>query len=65
MAKLPINRPRGRCVSFSRAHIVLLSNTRNAGNLPVKKKAAHINLEAPGAPEVTQLERGVILYSVI
>ena len=30
----------------------------NAGNLPVKKKAAHINPEAPGAPEVTKLERG-------
>ncbi len=29
-----------------------------AGHLPVKKKAAHINPEAPGAPEITKLERG-------
>ncbi len=29
-----------------------------AGNLPVKKKAAHINPEAQGAPEVVNLERG-------
>ncbi len=36
---------------------MLLNNNRNAGNLPVKKKAAHINPEAPGAPEVTKLKR--------
>ncbi len=30
----------------------------NAGNLPVKKNAAHINPEAPGAPKVTKLVRG-------
>ncbi len=29
-----------------------------AGNLAVKKKAAHMNPEAPGAPELTKLERG-------
>ncbi len=28
-----------------------------AGHLPIKKETAHINPEAPGAPEVTKLER--------
>ena len=29
-----------------------------AGNLPVKRKATHVNAEAPGVPKVTKLERG-------
>ncbi len=31
---------------------------KNVGNLPVKKKAAHINPEALGASKVAKLERG-------
>ena len=38
-----------------------------AGNLSVKTQAAHINPEAPGAPEVTKLERGghVVQHNLI
>ena len=39
--------------------IVCFSTTpENAGNLSVKKKAAHINPEPPRASKVTKLERG-------
>ena len=39
--------------------ILCFSTTLNfAGNLPVKRKATHINAEAPGVPKVTFLDRG-------
>ncbi len=47
-----------RDLEASQELILCFSATpENAGNLPIKKKATHINPETPGAPEVTKLER--------
>ena len=60
-------------LALNKAHVLRLNNKvlcfsttlKFARNLPVKKKATHVNAEAPGAQKVTQLEReGVILNNI-
>ena len=53
-------------LALNKAHVLRLNSKilcfsttpKFAGNLPVKRKATHINPEAPGASKVTKLERG-------
>ena len=53
-------------LALNKAHVLRLNNKilcfsttlKFAGNLPVKRKATHVNAEAPGVQKVTKLERG-------
>ncbi len=53
-------------LALNKAHVLRLNSKilcfsttpKLAGNLPVKRKATHINAEAPGVPKVTKLEGG-------
>ena len=53
-------------LALNKAHVLRLNNKilcfsttlKFAGNLPVKRKATHVNAEAPEVQKVTQLERG-------
>ena len=53
-------------LALNKAHVLRLNNKilcfsttlKFAGNLPVKRKATHVNAEAPGVQKVTKFERG-------
>ena len=53
-------------LALNKAHVLRLNSKilcfsttlKFAGNLPIKRKATHVNAEAPGVPKVTKLERG-------
>ena len=53
-------------LALNKAHVLRLNNKilcfsttfKFAGNLPVKRKATHVNAEAPGVQKVTKLEKG-------
>ena len=52
--------------ALNKAHVLRFNNKilcfsttlKFAGNLPVKRKATHVNAEAPGVQKVITLERG-------
>ena len=52
-------------LALNKAHVLRLNNKilcfsttlKFAGSLPVKRKATHVNAEAPGVQKVTKLER--------